>query len=326
MGLCLATRAPVVPPVGIVLAPGSPAPQASARMTTLTLATRKSKLALAQARAYAETLKAANPGLVVEELHVVTSGDRFQDRPLQEVGGKGLFIKEIEEALLDGRADFAVHSIKDVPADLAPSLTLAAIPPRADARDALVLREGGSLDDLPTGARVGTSSLRRRLALLAARPDLQVGVLRGNVDTRLRKLDAGEIDAIVLAAAGLARLGLSDRVTQLLEPERMLPAVGQGALGIECRLGNERVREALARTDDAETRLRVTAERAFMRAVGGSCQLPVAAYALREGDALWLRGMVADPDGSRPRFGERRTSAHLDDAERAGLDLGAALR
>lgn len=326
MGMCLATRAPVVPPVGIVLAPGSPAPQASARMTTLTLATRKSKLALAQARAYAETLKAANPGLVVEELHVVTSGDRFQDRPLQEVGGKGLFIKEIEEALLDGRADFAVHSIKDVPADLASSLTLAAIPPRADARDALVLREGGSLDDLPTGARVGTSSLRRRLALLAARPDLQVGVLRGNVDTRLRKLDEGEIDAIVLAAAGLARLGLSDRVTQLLEPERMLPAVGQGALGIECRIGDDRVREALARTDDAETRLRVTAERAFMRAVGGSCQLPVAAYALREGDALWLRGMVADPDGSRPRFGERRTSAHLDDAERAGLELGAALR
>jgi hydroxymethylbilane synthase len=295
-------------------------------MTKLTLATRKSKLALAQARAYAASLQAENPGLVVEELHVVTSGDRFQDRPLQEVGGKGLFIKEIEEALIDGRADFAVHSIKDVPADLAPSLTLAAIPLREDARDVLVLREGTTLDDLPVGARVGTSSLRRRLALLAARPDLQIGVLRGNVDTRLRKLDDGEIDAIVLAYAGLKRLGLSERATELLSPELMLPAVGQGALGIECRGGDDRVREALARTDDADTRLRVTAERAFMRAVGGSCQLPVAAYALREGEALWLRGMVADPDGAQPRFGERRTRFTLDDAERAGTDLGAELR
>ena len=294
-------------------------------MTTLTLATRKSKLALAQARAYAEALKAVNPGLVVEELHVVTSGDRFQDRPLQEVGGKGLFIKEIEEALLDSRADFAVHSIKDVPADLAPSLTLAAIPLREDARDVLCVREGATLDDLPTGARVGTSSLRRRMALLAARPDLQIGVLRGNVDTRLRKLDEGEVDAIVLAYAGLLRLGLGERATQLLAPELMLPAVGQGALGIECRGGDDRVREALARTDDADTRLRVTAERAFMRAVGGSCQLPVAAYALREGDGLWLRGMVADPDGSRPRFGERRTRWSLDEAEQAGADLGAEL-
>jgi hydroxymethylbilane synthase len=292
----------------------------------LVLATRKSQLALTQARAYAEQLKASWPGLEVEELHVVTSGDRFQDRPLQEVGGKGLFIKEIEEALLEGRADFAVHSIKDVPAELAPSLTLAAIAEREDPRDALVIRQGDDLDALPPGARVGTSSLRRKTALCALRADLAIGPLRGNVDTRLRKLDEGQVDAIVLAYAGLRRLGLAARASQVLEPELMLPAVGQGALGIECRDDDRRVREALERTDHEQTRVRVTAERAFMHAVGGSCQLPVAAYALRHDDGLWLRAMVADPDGSRPRFGERRAGWSLADAEQAGAELGLELR
>lgn len=297
-------------------------------MTTLTLATRRSKLALAQARAYARSLCDAQPDeMTVEELHVVTSGDKIQDRSLQEVGGKGLFIKEIEEALLAGQADFAVHSIKDVPAQLAPQLKLAAIPPREDPRDVIVTRDGAKLADLPQGAKVGTSSLRRKCYLLKARPDLDIGPLRGNVDTRLRKLEEGLVDAIVLAYAGLRRLDMGDRATEVLAPEVMLPAVGQGALGIECRAVDADVEERLLRTDDAETRVRVVGERAFMDAVGGSCQLPVAAYAEKTTDGgLYLRAMVADPDGSRPRFGERRTNFDADDAVRAGRDLGAELR
>jgi hydroxymethylbilane synthase len=298
---------------------------------SLTLATRRSKLALAQARAYAQTLidgnaERARLGLKVEELHVVTSGDKFTDRPLQALGGKGLFIKEIEEALLEGRADFAVHSIKDVPAELAEGLQLASIPPREDPRDVLVTRDGSGLAELADGARVGTSSLRRSTMLKRARPDLQIGPLRGNVDTRLRKLEEGEVDAIVLAYAGLRRLGMGERASEVLSPELCLPAVGQGALGIECRTDDERVAEWLACTDDPATRLGVEAERAFMKAVGGSCQLPVAAFSLRDGDQLWLRAMLADADGSNPRFGERRCSASTDDALRAGSDLGHELR
>ncbi len=295
-------------------------------MTKLRLATRRSKLALAQARAYAKTLMAANPGLEIEELHVVTSGDKIQDRPLQEVGGKGLFIKEIEEALLDGQADFAVHSIKDVPAELADSLHLAAIPPREDPRDVVVTRDNEPLASQAKGARVGTSSLRRKCMLLAVRPDLEIGPLRGNVDTRLRKLDEGQVDAIVLAMAGLRRLGLEGRASDTLAPETMLPAVGQGALGIECRTDDENTRKILLTTDDAHTRVAVTAERAFMKAVGGSCQLPVAAFCIPEGDGgLFVRGMVADPDGSRPRFGELRGSWNVDDAARVGRELGESL-
>ncbi len=295
-------------------------------MTTLRLATRKSKLALAQARAYMKTLCDAHPGLRIDEVHIVTSGDKFQDQPLQSIGGKGLFIKEIEEALLDGRADIAVHSIKDVPAELAPGLCIGCIPPREDPRDVLVTRDGGGLMDLPQGARVGTSSLRRKIALLAQRPDLDIGPLRGNVDTRLRKLEEGAADAIVLAYAGLRRLGMADRATRVLEPEVMLPAVGQGALGIECREGDDAVASLLRATDDAETRIRVAAERAFMAAVGGNCQLPVAAYAVPQGGALWLRALVADADGSRIRRGERRCAFDDEEAARAGRDLGQALR
>lgn len=301
-------------------------------MTTLRLATRKSKLALAQARAYYRGLQAQHEGLNVDEVHIVTSGDKFVDRPLQALGGKGLFIKEIEEALLDGRADMAVHSIKDVPAELAPKLSLASIPEREDPRDVIVTRDGGTLADLPQGAKVGTSSLRRKCMLLRVRPDLDIGPLRGNVDTRLRKLEEGQVDAIVLAYAGLRRLDMADRATEVLEPEVMLPAVGQGALGIECREGDEAVQAVLMTSDHAETRVRVAGERAFMAAVGGSCQLPVAAFALHEGDQLWLRAMVADPDGENPRYGERRTSWPSDhaeaerEAERAGVDLGRELR
>ncbi len=294
----------------------------------LRLATRRSKLALAQARAYVDTLKATDPTLQVEELHIVTTGDKIQDRPLQDLGGKGLFIKEVEEALLDRRASFAVHSIKDVPAELAPSLCLAAMPKREDPRDALLSREGASLADLPQGAKVGTSSLRRRTMLLRARPDLTILPLRGNVDTRLRKLAEGQIDAIVLAMAGLVRLGLAAQATEILEPDTSLPAVGQGALGIECREDDEQVRALLATTDDQNTRICVTAERAFMAAVGGSCQLPVAAYGQREGTDLWLRGMFADADGSHARFGERRMpwSTDLTVIASLGRALGEALK
>jgi hydroxymethylbilane synthase len=296
-------------------------------MRTLRLATRRSKLALAQARAYGRSLCAQHDKLKIEELHVTTSGDKFQDRPLQALGGKGLFIKEIEEALLEHRADFAVHSIKDVPAALAEALVIASIPEREDPRDALITRSGAPLAELAPGAVLGTSSLRRRTMLLKLRPDLDVRPLRGNVDTRLRKLDEEGLDAIVLAAAGLRRLGMEDRATELLSPEQCLPAVGQGALGIECREADEDVIAALAKTNHEETHIRVSAERGFMLAVGGNCQLPVAAFACREDDEIWLRAMVADPDGSRARFGERRSSwSDAEEARRLGRDLGEALR
>jgi hydroxymethylbilane synthase len=289
----------------------------------LTLATRRSALALAQSRAFARSLEGAVPGLRLHELEVVTSGDKTQDRPLQDIGGKGLFIKELEEALLDRRADFAVHSIKDVPADIAPSLCLACIPAREDPRDALVARGGASLAELPAGARVGTSSLRRAVALRAARPDLVIEPVRGNVDTRLRKVTDGAFDAVVLALAGLKRLGLAERATELLSPEVSLPAIGQGALGIECRTEDGAVREALAALMDA-----VTAERAVMAAVEGNCRTPVAAYAVRDKGGLWLRGLLAEPDGSRVRTGERHIAwpSSLEEAVRVGQDLGAQLR
>ena len=293
----------------------------------LVLATRRSALALAQSRAFAKTLVSSVPGLSIEELHVVTSGDRTQDKPLQDIGGKGLFIKELEEALLDGRADFAVHSIKDVPAVIADSLFLAAIPRREDPRDALVTRTGARLAELPAGARVGTGSLRRALALRGARPDLVVEPVRGNVDTRLRKVDEGQYDAVVLAFAGLKRLGLEGRATEVLEPGVSLPAIGQGALGIECRRDDGRTAEALAAIVDAETSLCVTAERAVMAAVDGNCRTPVAAFAERAGDRLRLRALLAEPDGSDLRTTERLVAWPADaaEAERIGKDAGDEL-
>lgn len=298
----------------------------------IVLATRRSKLALTQARAYAAELSRAHPDVEIDELEVVTSGDRFHDRTLQAIGGKGLFIKEIEEALHEGRADFAVHSMKDVPGELAAGLTIAAIPSRVDPRDALVIRGGGDLDALRAGARVGTCSLRRSSQLCARRADLHIVPLRGNVDTRLRKLDDGGLDAIVLALAGLLRMGLAGRTSQVLEPDTMLPAVGQGALGIECRANDERMLSLLEGTEDPDTRVAVEAERALLRGVGGSCELPVAGYCLLAGSELWLRGMLADPDGSNARFGERRAPrpsdvAHaIEVAKHLGSSLGQALR
>ena len=297
-------------------------------MTKLRLATRRSMLALAQARAYAKRLCDLHPGLEIEEVLIVTSGDKFQDQPLQDIGGKGLFIKEIEEALLDGRADFACHSIKDVPAELAPSLCIASVPLREDPRDVIVTRSGALLSDLPHGAKVGTSSLRRRVLLHGVRPDFEIGPLRGNVDTRLRKLEEGQVDAIMLAYAGLRRLGMGERATEVLEPEVMLPAVGQGALGIECRADDQNVLDILGATEDGQTRLQVAAERGFMQAVEGSCRLPVAAYAIENDGQMWLRGMIAEDDGSNLRHGERHIPWPDDPAvaEELGRELGRSLR
>lgn len=293
----------------------------------LVLATRRSALALAQSRAFAKTLAGGTPGLAIEELLVVTSGDKTQDKPLQDIGGKGLFIKELEEALLDGRADFAVHSIKDVPAVIADSLVLAAIPRREDPRDALVTRTGARLAELPAGARIGTGSLRRALALRSARPDIVVEPVRGNVDTRLRKVDEGQYDAVVLALAGLKRLGLEGRATEILEPGVSLPAIGQGALGIECRREDARTREVLRGIVHAETSICVHAERAVMAAVDGNCRTPVAAFAEREGDRMRLRALLAEPDGSDLRQTERVAPWPADESEaaRIGKDAGDEL-
>ena len=259
-------------------------------MKQLTYATRRSALALAQCRAFVQTLQRAaelaQTPVTFEELQVVTTGDKIQDRPLSEVGGKGLFVKEIEEALLDGRAQLAVHSIKDVPSELPPGLMLACIPPRVDPRDVLVSPKFGDLASLPSGAIVGTSSLRRSIALRRLRPDLEIRPLRGNVDTRLSKVDAGDYDAIVLAAAGLARLGLTDRVTDALAPEIFVPAVGQGALGIECREDDLETRELLARVHDEESAICVEAERGVLRALVGDCKTPIAAHAFRRAEIL----------------------------------------
>ncbi|MEZ4298721.1 MAG: hydroxymethylbilane synthase [Polyangiaceae bacterium] len=293
----------------------------------LTLATRRSALALAQSRAFAKTLMDANPGLTIEELHVVTAGDRTQDKPLQDIGGKGLFIKELEEALFDGRADFAVHSIKDVPAALAPGLVIAAIPEREDPRDALASRTGQKLAELPAGARVGTGSLRRALSIRGARPDLVVEPIRGNVDTRLRKVDEGPFDAVILALAGLKRLGLAARASEILSPEVSLPAIGQGALGIECRADDARTAEVLARIVHAETTICVTAERAVMAAVDGNCRTPVAAFAERAGDKLRVRALLAEPDGSDLRTIERVVlyPPGPPEAEALGREIGQEL-
>ena len=295
---------------------------------SLTLATRKSMLALAQARAWVNTLKAQHTDLEVTELHVVTTGDKITDRPLQEVGGKGLFLKEIEEALLAKEAHFAVHSIKDVPADLAPGLVLAAIPIREDARDVLVSRDGKKLAELPAGSKIGTSSLRRSVLLRKARPDLQFVPLRGNVDTRLRKVQAGECDAIVLAAAGLRRLGLIDRATEILSVQISIPAVGQGALGIECRADDSSTFDILRVTHHKDTALMVACERGVMRAVEGSCQIPIAAHAQIDNGSMLVNTMLADADGSNPRFLEERFSLPTSEEESAkiGEELGKKLK
>ena len=265
----------------------------------LRIATRKSLLALWQAQHVATLLRQAHSGLEVELVPMVTQGDRIQDRTLAAIGGKGLFIKELEVALVENRADIAVHSMKDLPGELGLGLIIAAVLERADARDALVTVKASGLDGLAQGARVGTSSLRRQAQLLAARPDLKIETLRGNVDTRLRRHDAGEMDAIVLASAGLTRLGLESRITARLDPKVCLPAVAQGIIGIECRGADERTRGLLSVLEFPDSRTVMDAERAFAHRLGGSCQSPIAAHARLEGRQLTLDGLVAEPDGSR---------------------------
>jgi hydroxymethylbilane synthase len=265
----------------------------------LRIATRKSQLALWQAGHVAALLRRAHAGLAVELVPLLTQGDRVQDRSLADIGGKGLFIKELELALEEHRADIAVHSMKDLPGSLPGGLTIAAVLERADARDALLTTTGATLQDLPPGARVGTSSLRRQAQLLAARRDLRIETLRGNVDTRLRRLDAGDMDAVVLACAGLIRLGLESRITARLDPLLCLPAVAQGVIGIECRKADSRVLGLVSILNHPATRIAMDAERAFAHRLGGSCQSPIAAHARLEGGRLRLDGLVAEPDGSR---------------------------
>lgn len=268
-------------------------------MNRLRIATRHSPLAMWQARHVAAALEAAHAGLGCELLAMRTQGDKLLDAPLAKVGGKGLFVKELESALLDGRADIAVHSMKDVPVHLPEALHLPVIMARADPRDALVCGAAAALEELPSGARVGTSSLRRQCQLKALRPDLQVMNLRGGVDTRLGKLDAGEFDAILLACAGLDRLQRADRIRERIAVQRLLPAIGQGAMGIECRRGDDAVEALIAVLHDAASETCVGAERALNERLEGGCQVPVAGHAVLEGDALYLRALVASVDGTR---------------------------
>lgn len=265
----------------------------------LTIATRESPLALWQAEHVRSLLQQLYPAARIELLGMTTQGDQILDQSLSKIGGKGLFVKELEIAMADGRADLAVHSMKDVPAEMPEGFVLTAIGPREDPHDALVSNHWQELDELPTGAIVGTASLRRESQLRAHRPDLQIRPLRGNVGTRLRKLDEGEFDAIILAAAGLRRLGLDQRIRSTLTPRQSLPAVGQGALGIEIRAGQPELAAWLAPLNDPTTAACVTAERMLSRRLGGSCQVPLGGYAERDGDRIHLRGFVAKPDGSR---------------------------
>jgi hydroxymethylbilane synthase len=288
----------------------------------LRIATRRSALALAQTRMVARAIAAHAPGLEVVEVPIVTEGDRVQDRSLSAVGGKGLFVKDLEAALLDGRADLAVHSMKDVPAALAPGLGIACVPARESPWDLLVAREPVALDALPRGARVGTSSLRRALQLAAVRPDLVVEPLRGNVDTRLRKLSEGHYHAVVLAEAGVRRLGLEVRGVRL---EAMVPAIGQGALALEARADDRDVSALVAPLNDADAHLATRAERAVLRAVGGDCTVPVGAHARRVDDRLAMAGFYAAPAGKGHRTARAECTGAASDPEGVGRELATRL-
>ncbi len=266
---------------------------------TLRIATRESPLALWQAEHVRTRLQAAHPGLEVSLVPMTTSGDQFLSTTLSSAGGKGLFVKELEQAMLEDRADLAVHSMKDVPAHQPQGLALVAFLEGEDPRDAFVSNTCSRLTDLPQGARVGTASLRRQSLLAAQRPDLQIGMLRGNVGTRLRKLDEGQFDAILLACAGLHRLGLSDRIREALDIERFIPAIGQGVIGIEARAGDARTRGLLAVLHDPTSATRLAAERALNERLGGACTVPVAGHAVIADGQVRLRAMVGAPDGSR---------------------------
>lgn len=290
---------------------------------TVKIATRRSALAMWQAEFVRDALLALHPGLQVEFVRMTTQGDKILDVPLAKIGGKGLFVKELEQGMLSGEADIAVHSMKDVPMVFPEGLHLPVICQREDARDAFVSNNYALVDDLPQGSKVGTSSLRRECQLRTSRPDLQILTLRGNVNTRLAKLDAGEYDAIILATAGLKRLGLESRIKSSLSPEQSLPAVGQGAIGIETRVDDAEVNALIAPLRCPETWTIVSAERAMNKRLAGGCQVPIAGYALLDNGNIWLRGLVGRPDGTLTLRAEVRGKA--EDAESLGIALAEEL-
>lgn len=289
----------------------------------LRIATRKSPLAIWQAEHVTRRLQELHPQLQIELVRMSTSGDKLLDSPLSQVGGKGLFVKELEQGLLSGAADIAVHSMKDVPVELPPGLHLPVILQREDPRDAFVSNNFASIDDLPPGARLGTASLRRQCQLRARRPDLDIVTLRGNVNSRLAKLDSGEYAAIMLAAAGLIRLGMGARITRLLEPDESLPAIGQGAIGIECRDGDSHILELISALDHAPTHICVRAERALNIRLHGGCQVPIAGFAELGHGVIVLRGLVGSIDGQR--FVRGNISGRPEDAEELGTVLAEDL-
>jgi hydroxymethylbilane synthase len=289
----------------------------------LRIGTRGSKLALAQSEWVKKEVQTRHPEVRVELVKIKTKGDKILDSPLSKIGGKGLFVKEIEDALLKNDVDLAVHSLKDVPAELQEGLKISVYPKREDPRDAFVSRHFKAVKALPQGASVGTSSLRRSAQLLHMRPDLHIVPLRGNVDTRLRKLDSGDLQAIVLATAGLKRLGLSDRITTPLSPEAVLPAIGQGVLGLELRADDEKTRNLISFLNDLETELAARAERAFLKELEGGCQVPLAGYARVERDLMVMDGMVAELDGSKILRQEIRGAK--DKPEELGIALARRL-
>ncbi len=289
----------------------------------LTIATRGSMLALWQANHTKNAIEKEHPGITVELLKIKTTGDKILDVPLAQVGGKGLFVKEIEEALLDGRANLAVHSLKDVPTEFPDGLGLTAITEREDPRDCLISHNNLSLDKLPKGAKIGSSSLRRKCQLLKKRPDLNIADLRGNLDTRIKKVEAGEYDAIILAAAGMRRLGWEERMTEYIEPDVMLPAIGQGALGIETKLDDDVTIQLIGFLNHEATSAAVRAERALLKHLEGGCQVPIAAHGVIDGTTMKLRGLVGSVDGKTIISDE--LSGDMEKAEGLGVQLAEML-
>ncbi|MEO1889943.1 MAG: hydroxymethylbilane synthase [Cycloclasticus sp.] len=292
-------------------------------MQLIRIATRRSPLALWQAEHVAAKLKLHHPHLNIELVKMITQGDKILDTPLAKIGGKGLFVKELEQGMLKGDADIAVHSMKDVPAQLPDGLEIGAILEREDPRDAFVSNQFDTIDALPQGAVVGTSSLRRQCQLLQMRPDLRIKSLRGNVNTRLQKLDDGEYDAIILAAAGLIRLGFEARIKTALPVSTMLAAIGQGAIGIECRTGDNATRQLIECLHDSTTAIRITAERAMNFKLEGGCQAPIAGHAKIKNGTLRLHGLVAEPDGSL--IVSEQLEGALEDAEQIGITVAERL-
>lgn len=291
--------------------------------STLRIATRKSPLALWQAEEVSRRLKLSHPDLDIQLVPMTTKGDQILNSPLSKVGGKGLFVKELEVAMLDGRADIAVHSMKDVPMDFPKGLQLSAVLERDDPRDAFISDKYNSLDDLPDGAILGTSSLRRQTIVKSVYPNLEIKLLRGNINTRIAKLEAGEYDAIILAASGLKRMGFDERITAIIEPEIMLPAVGQGALGIEGRCDDPEVDALLEPLRDKETTIRLTTERAMNNRLNGGCQIPVAGYSEVSDEKITLRGLIGFTDGSKIYRSEK--SAPINEAEALGIAVAEDL-